>query len=113
LAIGDPPREGQAFLLKLDPDTSLGEALDQLAQVIQIAGQPIHAVDDDGIAFAGESEQSLKLGAVDVLARCLVGENPVERLTFQLAIDILIERADPDITDPLAFHRTLSVKMSG
>ena len=71
------PREGQAFLLKLDPDTSLGEALDQLAQVIQIAGQPIHAVDDDGIAFAGESEQSLKLGAVDVLARCLVGEGPI------------------------------------
>jgi predicted DNA-binding protein with PD1-like motif len=71
LAIGSPPREGQAFLLKLDPDTSLGEALDQLAQVIQIAGQPIHAVDDDGIAFAGESEQSLKLGRLTSLPDAL------------------------------------------
>jgi hypothetical protein len=62
-------------------------------------------VDHDGVALAGEGEHGVELGPVDVLARCFVGENPVERLPFQLAIDILIECADPDVTNPLAFHR--------
>jgi hypothetical protein len=102
LAIGSPPREGQAFLLKLDPDTSLGEALDQLAQVIQIAGQPIHAVDDDGIAFAGESERASSWGRLTSLPDALSVK--VDRATdLPLAIHILIERADPDIADPCPF----------
>ena len=38
------------------------------------------------------------------------GLEPVERLPVQLAIDILIECAHPDVTDPLAFHRRLRSK---
>jgi hypothetical protein len=107
LAIGILAREGQAFLHELDPDASFGEGLNQLAQIVEIAGQSIHAVDHDGIALAGEGQHGVELGAVDVLARSLVGENPVECRPFQLAIDILIECAHPDVTDPLAFHRRL------
>ena len=50
-------------------------------------------MDHIGIAFAGEGQHGVELGPVDVLARSLLGENPVERLPFQLAIDILIECA--------------------
>jgi hypothetical protein len=38
------------FFDKLDPDAFAGEYLHNPAQVIQVAGEPIHAVDDDGIA---------------------------------------------------------------
>src|SRR3546814_464 len=103
-------REGQAFLHELDPDASFGEGLNQFAQIDEITRQSIHAVDHDGVTLAGEGEHGVEFGAIDVLARCLVGENPVERLPVQLAIDILIECAHPDVTDPLAFHRRLRSK---
>src|SRR3546814_1673979 len=90
--------------------SDLGEGRNQFAQIVEITRQAIHAVDHDGVTLAGEGEHGIEFGAVDVLARCLVGENPVERLPVQLAIDILIECAHPDVTDPLAFHRRLRSK---
>src|SRR3546814_2113541 len=100
-------REGQAFLHELDPDASFGEGLNQFAQIVEITRQSIHAVDHDGVTLAGEGEHGIEFGAVDVLARCLVGENPVVRLPVQLAIDILIECAHPAVTDRSEEHTRL------
>jgi hypothetical protein len=97
--------ESDAFSHELNPDTSIGERLDEPAQVVEIAREAVHAVHDHGIALTDERQHGFKLGPVDIFARGLVGKNPVERNTVQLAIDILIECTDPDVTDPLALHR--------
>ncbi|GAM07443.1 hypothetical protein MBENS4_4439, partial [Novosphingobium sp. MBES04] len=47
---------------------SFGDRLDQFAQIVEIAGQSIHAVNHNGITLAGEREHGIKLGPVDILA---------------------------------------------
>src|SRR4051794_32586073 len=38
------------FFDKLDPHPLAGQGLDDPPQVVEVAGQPVHAVDDDGVA---------------------------------------------------------------
>ena len=66
--------EGQVLLDELDAHAALGELLHDAAQVVEVAGQPIHAVHHDGVALAHEGEQRVQLRALGVLARRLVGE---------------------------------------
>ncbi len=66
--------EHQALLQELDAHAALSQLLYQATQVIEVAGQPIHAVHHHCIAFADEAQQRSSWGA-GVLARCLVGEH--------------------------------------
>jgi hypothetical protein len=50
------------------------------------------------------TDQGLQLRALDVLARGVIGEDPVERHLLELPLRILIERADAHIADALTQH---------
>lgn len=49
-------------------------------------------------------QQSLELGALGVLARCLVGEHLAHLGLFQLAFRVLVKAADPDVADAVPLH---------
>lgn len=78
--------------------------VNQATQVIEVAGQPIHAVHHHCIAFADEAQQRFELGALGVLARCLVGEHLAHLGLFQLAFRVLVKAADPDVADAVPLH---------
>jgi hypothetical protein len=58
-------------------------------------------VHDYCVAFAGERQQRVELWPLCVFARCLVGEQLVHLGLIELTFWILVETADPDITDAL------------
>jgi len=70
--------------------------------------QTVHAVHDHRVPLAREAQQGIELGTRDILARCLVGEGAVHGNLLELAIRVLVERADPDIADPLSIHGSIS-----
>ncbi len=86
---------------EFDAHAALGQALHDAAQVIQVACQPIHAVHHHGIAFAYKRKQTYKLGALGVLAGCLVGEHPSHMSPLQLPVWVLVEASDADVADAL------------
>jgi len=61
-------------------------------------------VHDDRIPLAGEAQEGIQLGTIDIFARRFVGEGAVHRDLFKLAIRVLVEGADPDVADALPFH---------
>jgi hypothetical protein len=79
----------------------LGQTLHDTAQVIKVAGQPIHAMHHDRVTIAHEGEQRFQFGPVSVLARRFVREYPGHLDVFQLPFRVLIETANPDIPDAL------------
>jgi|TARA_R110000868_G_scaffold388501_1_gene657442 hypothetical protein len=75
--------------------------LHQAAQVIQVAGQVIHAVYHDRITFTDEAKHGLRLRTLGILGRGLVGEQFVHLVLFQLTFRVLFVAVDPDIADTL------------
>ena len=84
-----------------------GEALDESPQVIQVAGQPVHAVHHDGVPVTGEPQQLCQLWSGRVPARGLVREDPIQDLAFELALLVLVQRAHAHVPDPLTSHSCL------
>ncbi len=79
----------------------LGQALHQAAQVVEVPRQAVHAVHHHRVALAHEGEQPFQLGALGVLAACLVGEHLVHLDVFELPFRVLVEAADADVADAL------------
>ena len=79
----------------------------QSAQIVEVACQAIHAVYHHRVALAHEGEQPFQLGALGVLTRCLVGEQPVYLNIFKLAFRVLVETADAYIADALIVQGVL------
>lgn len=77
--------EDKALLNKLHPDTLAGEALDESTQVIQISGEPVHAVHNHCVPVAGKPQEFSKLRPGRVPAGGLVREDTVQDLAFELA----------------------------
>jgi hypothetical protein len=98
------PGEDQALLDELHPNPFAGQALDQCAQVIQVAGEPVHAVHRDRVTVAGEPQQLRELGPGSVPPGSLVREDPVQDQPVELASLVLIQSAYPHIPNPLACH---------
>ena len=90
------------FFHELDADAAAGQRLHDAAKIIEISCETVHAVDDDHVAGTSECHQRLQLWPLRIFAGRLVRKDPVEGPIFELAIGILIERADPDTTDVLA-----------
>jgi len=90
-----------------------GEDQDDRAQVVEVAGQPVHGVHDHGVAVTDEAEQRFQLWPFGVLARGAVGEGLVELDAVELPVEVLVQAADPGIADPLTGDRGLlaSVRM--
>jgi hypothetical protein len=56
---------------------------------------------DYRVAYAGERQQGVELRSLCVLAQRLVGEQLVHLYLVELTLWILVETADPNITDAL------------
>jgi len=93
--------EGELFLYELDLDTAGGEAAHSGAQVVEVAGQPVHRVHHHGVTLADELQHRRQLRPVQVLARHVVGEGAVDLDAVQLPVGVLLQGADPGVADPL------------
>jgi len=72
-------------------------------------------MNDDGIALPDKSDQPIQLGPVGILTRCLICEYPIHRNLLKLAIGILIEAANSDITNAVTVQNAFpsqSVRMN-
>jgi hypothetical protein len=96
------------FFQEFNLDAAPGESLDDAAEVVEVAGEAVHAVDNHRIAFTDEGEEGIELRAAGILAGGFIGEDAVEFNAVQLAIGILVGAADADVADALAFHTHLS-----
>jgi hypothetical protein len=84
--------------------TPFFQPLHQRSEVIQVPGESVHAAHHQGVAVPDEAQELLELGALDVLARGFVGEDPVQLNALELAHGVLVQAADPDISDALPGH---------
>ena len=85
--------EGQLLLPELDMDTAPGQIQDDPAQVIQVAGQPVHGMADQRVPFPDEGQQELELGSMNILAGRFIGKHFVEFKALKLAKFVLINSA--------------------
>ena len=106
-------REGEVFFHELDPHPLAGQGLDNPAKVVEVAGQPVHAVDENGVAGAHKTQQEFQLGAFDVFPGSFVREGLVDLDPLQLPRNLLIKRADADVANALSKHTVFeSVKIN-
>jgi hypothetical protein len=79
------PGEDQLFRDELHSDASTGGAPDQGAQVVQVAGEPIHAVHHHCVPVTCDAQQLGQFRSGRVPARGLVREDPLQNLAVKLA----------------------------
>jgi hypothetical protein len=82
--------------------TPLAVSWRTVAQVVEVAGEAVHGVHEDGVAVADEAEHRLELGAVQVFSGGAVGERLVELNAVELADGVLVQGADPEVADALS-----------
>jgi hypothetical protein len=80
------------FFDEFDSDAFAGERLYNPAQVIQVAGEPIHAVNNHGITASHKAHQQFQLRPFRIFAGRFVGKGFVELDAIQLPFSILIRR---------------------
>ncbi len=85
----------------------MGEVAHDAAQVVEVAGEAVHGVHDDGVTVTDEAQQRVELWAVGVFARRAVGEGAVDGDAVELSVGALVEAADPGVGDPLSGDRVL------
>ena len=103
-------REGQVFLHEGHTHAAPSQLLHEAAQIVKVAGQPIHAMHHHRIALAHKNAQPIQLRALGSLPEALsVKLNPLPPL-FQLTFRVLVEAADANIANPLTAHRLLLAK---
>jgi hypothetical protein len=61
--------EAQLLGDELDSHAPFGQLADQATQVVEVAGQAVHRVDDDNVTSADEREHHPQLGSGGALAR--------------------------------------------
>ncbi|MET4590698.1 hypothetical protein ABIA70_002303 [Arthrobacter sp. 754] len=61
------------------------------AQIVEVAGQSVHAVHDDCVAVAGKPQQFRELRPCGVPSEGFIGEDPVQNLAFELAFLVLVQ----------------------
>ena len=77
-------------------------ALDERTQVVEVAGEVVHAVHHDGVPVSGEPQELRKFRSGGVPTRGLVRED--QDLAIELALLVLVQRAYAHIPDLLSGH---------
>lgn len=70
--------ERQVLFFEPDVDAPLGKSQDDLTEVIQVTGQAVHRVTNNGVSFPDVVHELLELRPVHVFTRSLVSEPLVE-----------------------------------
>ncbi len=94
-------RKGQVLFLETDLDAAPCQSKNDLPQIIQVPGQPVHRMADDRIALSDIADELFELRTVEALAGGFVDESHVELHTFQLAELFLVKGADAQVADEL------------
>lgn len=97
-------REGPVLFHEAHGDGLDRERLDDPAQVVHVARQPIHAVHDQRVTIAQVVEHERHLRSAGVLSATGVCEYLVESDAVELALHVLLRARYPDVADLLAFH---------
>jgi hypothetical protein len=85
VAIGESSAvKASCSLDELDGHPAAGQLAHQAAQVIKVAGQPVHRVHDHGVAVTDVRQHRLKLRPGRGLAGDDVGEHPVHLNAIEL-----------------------------
>ena len=71
---------------------------------MQVAGQPVDAVDVQGIAFPEVVQAGHEAGTPGILATACVSEGLVQRDPFELTGGVLVDTAHADVADVLPVH---------
>ena len=72
-----------------------------MAQIVEVASQPIHRMADHRVAITNVANKQFELGPVKVLAGGLVHKTLVYTDAFKLTQFLLVKRTDPEIADDL------------
>jgi hypothetical protein len=59
------------------------------------------------------AHEEIKLGPLGVFAGCVIDKGTIQRHALELPLDMLIDRTDPDIADPLSNHSRFLPKCQG
>jgi hypothetical protein len=83
-----PAGEGQVLLQERDTHPALGEGLHEPPQVVEVAGQAIHAVDHHCIALTHEGEQRCQRGPCGIFpgGRICIHAIPLHLLQVPLGV---------------------------
>jgi hypothetical protein len=81
-------------------------------KVAKVPGEPIHAMNHDGVTASDELEHRLQPGTVCVASRCPANEGALDWHSVELPVGVLLDRADADLTNALAGHPSSFVKVS-
>lgn len=95
---------GLLFLHELDRCALRGDLVDDVAQVPKGAGKPVHGRDSDGVAVTDVADT---VGQGEAVGGCAAGDLLLEHSAvdvadgLELLIEVLIDRAHPDVGDDL------------
>lgn len=73
--------EGELLLDELDPHSPPVQLLDDASKVIQVASEPVYAVDDDSVTLTGELHEALQRREVRIMARWLWSSSTLRNTT--------------------------------
>ena len=85
----------------MEPHVAHFAVADGAAQIVEVAGEAVHRMHQDGVAVPDEADHRVQLGPVLVLPGEPVGEQPVQMNAIQLPTGVLVQGADPGVTHAL------------
>jgi len=77
-------RKGKILLLEANIDAPLRQGNDQLSEVVQVPGEPVHRMTKDRIPLSHVAEQLFELWPVDALSGSFIDKTLVEGEAVQL-----------------------------
>ncbi len=92
--------EGKTFLDEADVNAATGQIKHQLSQVVQVAGEPIHRVADQRVAFPHKAQQQLQLWTLQIPPRGSIGERLIQLFAVELAQLTLVMSFRPSRSGP-------------
>src|SRR5579862_1618765 len=94
--------ERKVFLHERHHDPTLVQFSHGPQKVLGISRQPVHRVDNEGVASPHVLQRRQQLGPVGVLAARLVSEGAIKLDAVKLPLGVLVERADSDVPDAVS-----------
>lgn len=98
--------------MKLDADTLLSQVFHQDLRVFQATGEMVYGVNMQPVTSSQMSQTGFQLRPIGIFAAAMVFKVGFQLNTIKLAAGVLINAANPDVSNVLAFHVTASLYIS-